>query len=124
MKPICLAILLSLLTILTRAQNKQQGIPHLVKYNDYAELVVNGSPFLMLGGELGNSSASDMGYMKPIWPKLKKMHLNTLVSPVYWELLEPEEGSLTLLCLMALLPMPVKIISSWCCFGLAPGKIV
>ena len=74
------------------AQNKPQGIPHLVNNDGYPELMVNGSPFLIMGGELGNSSASDMAYMAHVWPKLKKMHLNTLVSPVYWELLEPQEG--------------------------------
>ena len=56
------------------------------------QLVVNEKPFLVLGGELGNSSASDMNYMRPIWPKLTAMHLNTVLAPVYWELLEPQEG--------------------------------
>jgi len=46
----------------------------------------------MLGGELGNSSASDLTYMAPIWPKLKAMRLNTVLMPVYWELIEPQEG--------------------------------
>jgi hypothetical protein len=46
----------------------------------------------MLGGELGNSSASDLKYMAPVWPKLRAMHLNTILVPVYWELLEPQEG--------------------------------
>jgi beta-galactosidase GanA len=46
----------------------------------------------MLGGELGNSSASDLKYMAPIWPKLKAMRLNTILVPVYWELVEPQEG--------------------------------
>ncbi|GGB23565.1 beta-galactosidase [Mucilaginibacter rubeus] len=46
----------------------------------------------MTGGELGNSSASSAAYMTPIWPKLQKMHLNTVIAPVYWELLEPQEG--------------------------------
>ncbi|HEY5327238.1 MAG TPA: beta-galactosidase, partial [Mucilaginibacter sp.] len=69
-----------------------QSTPHLVNNDDGPELVVDGKPFLILGGELGNSSASDMAYMKSVWPKLKKMHLNTLVAPVYWEALEPQEG--------------------------------
>jgi beta-galactosidase GanA len=30
--------------------------------------------------------------MKPIWPKLKTMNLNTILAPVYWELIEPAEG--------------------------------
>ncbi len=46
----------------------------------------------MLAGELGNSSSSNIEYMKPNWPKLQKMHLNTVLVPVYWELIEPTEG--------------------------------
>jgi hypothetical protein len=54
--------------------------------------MVHGRPFLMLGGELGNSSASDVKYMASVWPKLKALHLNTVLMPVYWELIEPQEG--------------------------------
>lgn len=74
------------------AQNKGQGLPHIVYNNNYPELMVKGRPFLILCGELGNSSASDNAYMTTVWPKLKKMHLNTLAAPVHWELLEPAEG--------------------------------
>ena len=48
--------------------------------------------FLILGGELGNLSASDIDYIRPLWPKLKQLHLNTALAPVYWELLEPADG--------------------------------
>lgn len=47
---------------------------------------------LVLGGEVGNSSASSLAYMAPIWSKAKAMHMNTLLLPVYWELMEPAEG--------------------------------
>jgi beta-galactosidase GanA len=67
-------------------------IPHLKKHGTATQLIVHNQPFLMLGGELGNSSASDLKYMTPIWPKLKGMHLNTILMPVYWELIEPMEG--------------------------------
>ncbi len=30
--------------------------------------------------------------MKPYWKHLKEMNLNTVLLPVYWELMEPEEG--------------------------------
>jgi hypothetical protein len=30
--------------------------------------------------------------MKPLWPRLKAMHLNTVLAPVSWALLEPSEG--------------------------------
>ena len=67
-------------------------IPHLARQGSTMQLIVKGKPFLMLAGETGNSSASDTQYMDKIWPKIVKMHLNTLVVPVYWELLEPKEG--------------------------------
>ena len=70
----------------------QNPIPALRKQGDVTQFVVDGKPFIMLGGELGNSSASTIQNMQPIWPKLKAMHLNTVLIPVYWELLEPQEG--------------------------------
>ncbi|TGX53969.1 hypothetical protein E5A73_07500 [Sphingomonas gei] len=56
------------------------------------QLIVDGKPFLVLGGELGNSSASDRAWLEPHWPRLRAMHLNTVLAPVSWELIEPEEG--------------------------------
>src|SRR4051812_24374929 len=66
--------------------------PRLEKHGDTQQLIVDGKPFLILGGELGNSSASSAEYMNPHWPRLKAMHLNTVLAPVYWELIEPIEG--------------------------------
>ncbi len=48
--------------------------------------------YLILGGELGNSSASSKEDINAIFPKLKDMGLNTVLMPVYWELIEPYEG--------------------------------
>ncbi len=66
--------------------------PRLEKQGTTQQLLVDGKPFLILGGELGNSSASSAEYMKPHWPRLQAMHLNTVLAPVYWELIEPEKG--------------------------------
>ena len=68
-----------------------QSIPHLQKKGTTQELIVDGKPFLVLGGELGNSSASSMDYMQAFWPRFQALHLNTILSPVYWDLLEPIE---------------------------------
>jgi beta-galactosidase GanA len=67
-------------------------LPHLEKRGNAIQLIVDGKPFLILGGELHNSSASSLAYMKPIWPRLAGMNLNTVLTPVSWELIEPEEG--------------------------------
>jgi beta-galactosidase GanA len=67
-------------------------IPRLVKHKYGSLLIVNEKPFIINGGELGNSSASSSSYMAPVWPKLQKMNLNTVLAPVYWELMEPKEG--------------------------------
>jgi beta-galactosidase GanA len=56
------------------------------------QLVVDGKPFLMLAGELSNSASSSLEHMKPVWPKLAAMGLNTVLTPVSWELIEPQEG--------------------------------
>jgi len=73
-------------------QGRGGGIPQLRKQGTATQLVVDGAPFLVLGGELGNSSASSLDYLRPFWPKLRAMHLNTVLAPVYWELTEPLEG--------------------------------
>lgn len=74
------------------AGEKKNRRPHLRMQGDAKQLIVDGKPFLILGGELGNSTASSIEYMKPIWPKLAKANLNTVLMPVYWDLIEPEEG--------------------------------
>jgi hypothetical protein len=71
---------------------KTYQIPHLAKQGNTTQLVVHGKPFIIRGGELGNSTFTSMEYMSPIWPKLKTLNLNTVLAPVYWELIEPVEG--------------------------------
>jgi beta-galactosidase GanA len=70
----------------------QAAAPRLEKQGTATRLIVQGKPMLVLGGELGNSSASSATYMAPHWPRLKQMHLNTVLAPVSWELIEPAEG--------------------------------
>jgi beta-galactosidase GanA len=74
------------------AQAASDGIPHLRRQGSATQLVVDGAPFLIRGGELANSTASDLVRMRPIWAKLRAMNLNTVIAPVYWEFLEPREN--------------------------------
>ena len=70
-----------------------QGIPQLARQGSVTQLFVDQKPFLILGGELNNSSSSNISYMGPLWRQAKDLHFNTLVTPLSWELIEPKEGS-------------------------------
>ena len=67
-------------------------IPHLARQGQTNQLIVDGEPFIIRGGELGNSTFTSIENMKPVWPGLKALNLNTVLVPVYWELIEPVEG--------------------------------
>lgn len=62
------------------------------KQGSATQLYVDGKPFVILGGELGNSSASSPADIARIFPKLQRMNLNTVLVPVYWDMVEPVEG--------------------------------
>lgn len=69
------------------------SLPHLRATGRATQLMVDGEPFLILGGELRNSSSSSLEYMRPIWPRLVDLNINTVLAPVSWELIEPAEGA-------------------------------
>ena len=54
--------------------------------------MVAGRPFIMLAGEVHNSSSSSLAYMEQVWEKANALGMNCLLLPVTWELTEPEEG--------------------------------
>ena len=90
-----LAVIFGLFGAVNAQNNKAPGnenIPHLRKTGNVTQLIVDNKPFLILGGELHNSSSSSLEYMKPIWSKLAAMHLNTALAAVSWEQVEPTEG--------------------------------
>jgi beta-galactosidase GanA len=57
------------------------------------QLLVHGKPFLILGGELGNSSAGTSAQADAILPEMARLHVNTVLMPVAWEQVEAREGS-------------------------------
>ncbi len=62
------------------------------KQGTATQLCIDGKPYLLLAGELGNSSASSINDIKRIFPKLHRLGLNTVLVPASWELVEPKEG--------------------------------
>jgi beta-galactosidase GanA len=87
-----LLLCVALVFIYEANSEAQQRLPHLRKQGTATQLIVDNKPFLVLAGELGNSSSSGLEYMRPVWPKLAALKLNTVLIPVYWELIEPVEG--------------------------------
>ncbi len=85
------AILLFVFFIISWS-SKAQTIPYLKNNGNTTQLIVHDKPFLMLGAELHNSSASGHEYMQGVWPTLQKYHVNTVLANLNWELFEPVEG--------------------------------
>jgi hypothetical protein len=85
------AILLAT-TMQAPARAASTTLPRLETRGQAIQLLVDGKPWIALGGEVHNSSASNTRYMASMFDKLARQHVNTVVTPVYWELMEPEEG--------------------------------
>jgi beta-galactosidase GanA len=88
------ATLLSIVCFhLVAARIHATELPRIKMQNGAGQLIVNGRPFLILGGELGNSSAGTAAQADATIPRLAAMHVNTVLMPVAWEQVEPTEGS-------------------------------
>ena len=74
------------------APKQNNTLPYIKTINGVKQLIVNDEPIIILGGELLNSSSSSIAYMKPIWPHLKAMNINTVLMPISWQQFEKQEG--------------------------------
>ncbi len=84
---ICLLLFLGV-----SGEAEKSSLPQIRQNGEVKQFFVDGKPFIMLAGELHNSSASSIEYMQPIWDRLSALHLNTVIGTASWELVEPEEG--------------------------------
>jgi beta-galactosidase GanA len=68
------------------------GIPRVVRTGRTSHLLVDGKPYLSVGGELHNSSPSSPAYLAPIWDRLERNGVPSVIGSASWQLVEPEEG--------------------------------
>jgi hypothetical protein len=87
MKKSVLTILLSLFLI-----NVANATVKLQHQGSATQIVVNGKPMLILGGELSNSAASSIADIDSVMPLMARLGHNTVFVPAYWDLIEPNEG--------------------------------
>jgi hypothetical protein len=87
---------LFLLVKCNRSSDTQPAVesnrPGFRKQNGNIQLLVEKEPFLILGGQLLNSSASNLNNLDPAWDSLKVLNLNTVILPITWQQFEPVEG--------------------------------
>ena len=85
-------LLVALSAVLTTCSSVRAAeAPRLEQKNGHYTLLVDGRPFLILGGQIHNSSAWP-GELPQVWDSIAALHANTVEAPVYWEQLEPREG--------------------------------
>ena len=65
--------------------------PRIVQKDGRYALFVEGRPYLVLGGQIHNSSAWP-SELPQVWESMAALHANTMAAPVYWEQLEPQQG--------------------------------
>jgi hypothetical protein len=73
------------------ARAQDASMPRIVEKDGKFALFVDGSPYLILGAQVNNSSGWPAVWPK-VWPAMLFMHVNTVEVPIYWEQFEPEYG--------------------------------
>jgi Domain of unknown function (DUF5597)/Glycosyl hydrolases family 35 len=69
-----------------------EPVPRLERVEGHFRLLVDGEPFLMLGAQAHNSSASEPAALVRFFEGVTALGANAAEAPVYWELVEPEPG--------------------------------
>ena len=69
------------------------GTPHLRRTAAGAQLVIDGTPRLLLAGQAHNSSPSSEQYFTAVCEHVAKMNVQTLLVGISWSSTEPVEGT-------------------------------
>ncbi|NUR44872.1 MAG: DUF5597 domain-containing protein [Sphingomonas sp.] len=97
------ALLLGALLGVASASLPAAELPRIAHSNGRHALIIDGAPFLILGGQANNSS-NYPAVLPKVWPTIKALHANTLEIPVAWEHIEPVEGKFDFSWVDTLLP--------------------
>jgi hypothetical protein len=101
MLPKCVGLSLILSAAASIALAQEKPIPRIVKQGSKYTFLVDGKPFLMLGGQVDNFNSWWPSYhtldplqdeIAKVLPGFKSYHANTIEFPVHWGLIEPKEG--------------------------------
>ncbi len=74
------------------AESAPKPIPTIEKTNGTIRLLVDGSPYLMLSGQVHNTSNANADDLGKALDVLAGWHANTAEVPIYWEAIEPQPG--------------------------------
>jgi Domain of unknown function (DUF5597)/Beta-galactosidase len=99
-QPVLLYLLLLTLSPVLRSESP---IPSLAQRGAATQLIVDGTPYLIRGGEVANTASSSLTYMDEVWPKMTRLNLNTVLVAVAWAWVEPIEGKFDFLLVDGLL---------------------
>lgn len=65
--------------------------PKFIQKDGRWAFLVDGQPYLILGGQIHNSSAWP-SELPQVWKSAANLHANTIAAPIYWEQFEPQQG--------------------------------
>src|ERR1700761_272789 len=89
---VCAALFLLAVPAASIAQSAAKPIPKIEKTGTTFRFVVDRSPYLMLSGQVHNSSNSNTDDLGNALDVLASWHANTAEVPIYWEAIEPQPG--------------------------------
>lgn len=89
--PVSIFAMLGLSVVCQAMPAQDRAMPHIDRTGKHPALIVDGSPFLMLGAQMNNSSAWPET-MPAVWKTVTQLGANTVEAPIYWESFEPAEG--------------------------------
>jgi len=75
-----------------KGKDKGEPIPKLEQRDGMTKLIVNGQPYICVAGEVHNGSSTDFATMERTIHRLAEANLNTILSVVSWDMIEPLEG--------------------------------